>query len=84
MNHLMILPILIPLMAGATLMLVYRYGIGRQRSISVSSTVLLTALGAWAVATAATGELSLYQVGNWPAPSVLCWCWTGSVPPCCC
>jgi len=67
-SHLMILPILVPLIAGSSLLMVYRYKTGRQRSISVTSTVLLTLLGAWAVLTAGSGEYLLYQVGNWPAP----------------
>jgi multicomponent K+:H+ antiporter subunit D len=66
--HLMILPILIPLMAGASLLLVYRYKTGRQRSISVTSTVLLVMLGVWAVITAGSGDYHLYQAGNWQAP----------------
>ncbi|WP_339805714.1 monovalent cation/H+ antiporter subunit D [uncultured Marinobacter sp.] len=68
MNHLMILPILIPLIAGASLLLVYRYKTGRQRSISVTSTVLLTLLGVWALVTAGSGDYLIYQAGNWQAP----------------
>jgi len=68
MNHLVILPILIPLIAGASLLLVYRYKTGRQRSISVTSTLLLTVLGGWALFTAGSGEHLLYHPGNWPAP----------------
>lgn len=68
MNHLMILPILIPLIAGASLLLVYRYKTGRQRSISVTSTVLLTLLGLWALVTAGSGDYLIYQAGNWQAP----------------
>lgn len=68
MNHLITLPILIPLMAGASLLLVYRYKTGRQRSISVTSTVLLTLLGVWALATAGSGDYLVYQSGNWQAP----------------
>lgn len=68
MNHLMILPILIPLLAGSSLLLVYRYKTGRQRSISVTSTLLLAVLGIWALITAGSGEFLVYQLGNWAAP----------------
>ncbi|MBS3805438.1 MAG: monovalent cation/H+ antiporter subunit D [Oleiphilaceae bacterium] len=68
MNHLMILPILIPLIAGASLLLAYRYSTGRQRSISVTSTFLLAVLGGWALITAGSGDYHLYLAGDWPAP----------------
>ncbi|MFO7995406.1 MAG: monovalent cation/H+ antiporter subunit D [Marinobacter sp.] len=68
MNHLMILPIVIPLVTGAFLLLMYGYNIGRQRSLSVASTVLLVVLAVWAVLQADVADYTLYRLGNWQPP----------------
>lgn len=68
MNHLMILPIVIPLVTGAFLLLMYGYNIGRQRSLSVASTALLVVLAVWAVLQADVADYTLYRLGNWQPP----------------
>lgn len=68
MNHLMILPIVIPLVTGAFLLLMYGYSIGRQRSLSIASTVLLVVLAVWAVLQADAADYTLYRLGNWQPP----------------
>ncbi|MCL7942840.1 monovalent cation/H+ antiporter subunit D [Marinobacter sp. ATCH36] len=68
MNHLMIMPIVIPLLTGAFLLVMYRYNIGRQRSLSIGSTLLLVVLAVWAVLQAGVTDYTLYYLGNWQPP----------------
>lgn len=67
MTHLMVLPVLIPMLAGAWLLLNHSASIGRQRVWSILSTSLLVALGVWAV-TAAQLDFHTYWLGNWQPP----------------
>jgi len=67
MTHLMILPVVIPMLAGAWLLVNHRASIGRQRVWSILSTSILVALGVWAV-NAAQGDFQTYWLGNWQPP----------------
>lgn len=68
MTHLMVMPILIPLMAGAGLLLGFKASLPVQRLISLGSCGLLVSLGIWAVLQAGHGEHLLYNLGNWVGP----------------
>jgi multicomponent K+:H+ antiporter subunit D len=68
MNQGMILPVAIPAMAAALLVLVSRYGLTVQRVTSVVAIALQLAVAAWLYALAADGETRVYLLGNWPAP----------------
>lgn len=68
MNQGMILPVAIPAMAAALLVLVSRYGLTVQRVTSVVAVTLQLAVAAWLYALAADGETRVYLLGNWPAP----------------
>lgn len=68
MNHLMIMPIILPLLTGAFLLVMYRYNIGRQRSLSIGSTLLLVVFAVWAVLQAGITDYTLYRLGNWQPP----------------
>ncbi|QOR38597.1 monovalent cation/H+ antiporter subunit D [Billgrantia diversa] len=68
MNHALILPILLPLVTGASLLLLYRLPFGVQRLVGVASTLGLVLLGVWGLAMAGSGEYQLYHAGDWPAP----------------
>ncbi|WP_104204101.1 monovalent cation/H+ antiporter subunit D [Billgrantia saliphila] len=68
MNHALILPILLPLVTGASQLLLYRLPFGVQRLVGIASTLGLVLLGAWGLAMAGTGEHYLYHAGDWPAP----------------
>lgn len=68
-DHLVVVPIILPLMAGTTMLLFD----GRSRAfkafISLAATVALVAVCIDLVATATTGRTaSVYHLGNWPAP----------------
>ncbi|MFN7644124.1 MAG: monovalent cation/H+ antiporter subunit D [Burkholderiales bacterium] len=66
MNHAPIVPIVLPALAAA-LMLIDRR-IASQRLLAWVSTLLLAASGAWLVALAADGWRGIYLAGNWAAP----------------
>ncbi|MDL0430827.1 monovalent cation/H+ antiporter subunit D [Marinobacter sp. TBZ242] len=68
MNHLMIMPIVIPLLTGAFLLVMYRYNIGRQRSLGIGSCLLLVIFAIWAVLQAGVTDYTLYRLGNWQPP----------------
>ncbi|WP_409525636.1 monovalent cation/H+ antiporter subunit D [Nitrincola sp. MINF-07-Sa-05] len=68
MTNLMVMPILIPLMAGAGLLLGFKASLTIQRLTSLGSCGLLVLLGVWAVLQAGRGEHLLYNLGNWIAP----------------
>ncbi len=69
MNHLVILPILIPLL-GASLSLFVehrRYGPKVQRSVAWASMTALAAAIALLIAQTGEGQISAYLLGDWPA-----------------
>ncbi len=67
MNHLPVLPILIPLMAGALILMVERRGLLAQRMIAWCSILAMLWVAALLVLRADQGELMVYLVGDWPA-----------------
>lgn len=66
MNHAPIVPVVLPALVAALMLLDGR--IGSQRILAWVSGVLLAACGAWMVALAADGWRGVYLVGNWAAP----------------
>lgn len=68
MNHWLILPLLLPLAAGMVNLLLVRRGPGLQRVVSLAATVSLLPVSLVLFAAAGSGQLSLYALGDWPAP----------------
>ncbi len=79
LTHLPILPVLLPSLAGILLLLIGDHGADAHgshghhkllwaRRISLASCALLLGVAALLVAQAASGELLVYRVGEWPAP----------------
>ncbi|WP_043527997.1 monovalent cation/H+ antiporter subunit D [Litchfieldella xinjiangensis] len=67
-QHLIVLPILLPLLAGLVL-LHKRSGVTRtKRIISVAATVGLLAIAIALVIEAASGEITYYALGDWQPP----------------
>ncbi|GHE20718.1 monovalent cation/H+ antiporter subunit D [Halomonas urumqiensis] len=67
-QHLIVLPVVLPLVAGI-LLLRSRQGVTRtKRLISVASTALLVLIGIALVAKAAGGEVTYYALGDWQPP----------------
>jgi multicomponent K+:H+ antiporter subunit D len=65
-NHAPIVPIVLPALTAALMLLDRR--IGSQRALAWLSTLLLAGCGAWLVSLAADGWRGVYLVGNWAAP----------------
>lgn len=68
MNHAIILPIVLPLISGALLLLLHRAGKGFKRALSLLATLALIPIGAALVLLAGDGELRVYALGNWSPP----------------
>jgi multicomponent K+:H+ antiporter subunit D len=67
MNHWIIAPLLLPLLAGMLiLLLVGRRGV--QRAVSLGATAGLLPVAVLLMCFAGDGEFGVYQLGNWPAP----------------
>jgi multicomponent K+:H+ antiporter subunit D len=67
-SHLVILPLLIPLLAGAALLIAPRAGKALERAIGLGATAALLPVALLLLGRAAGGELEVYYVGDWPAP----------------
>ncbi|TCT05070.1 monovalent cation/H+ antiporter subunit D [Aquabacter spiritensis] len=67
-DHLMILPVILPAMAAAFLVLALRHHLRRQRMVSIVVTALLVGVAAWLFAQASDGTVRAYRLGDWPAP----------------
>jgi multicomponent K+:H+ antiporter subunit D len=67
MNHWLIAPLVLPLLAGMLiLLLVGRRGV--QRAVSLGATAGLLPVAVLLMCLAGDGEIGVYQLGNWPAP----------------
>ncbi len=67
MSHLPILPILIPLFAGALALYAERSHIAWQRLVSFTSLACLLVVSVMLVLRADQGEILVYLLGDWPA-----------------
>ncbi|WP_354686578.1 monovalent cation/H+ antiporter subunit D [Cupriavidus necator] len=68
MNHAVLLPILLPMLAGALLTAMPAQRLQAQRTVCAIATLLLVPLAVLLLRQAATGEIAVYAPGNWPAP----------------
>ncbi|PSF06085.1 Na+/H+ antiporter subunit D [Marinobacter fuscus] len=67
MNLELVLPILIPLTAGALSLALWR-SVRLQRYLAVLATLLLLIAGLWLMDTTLTQGFVVVEMGNWPAP----------------
>ncbi|MEL1262795.1 monovalent cation/H+ antiporter subunit D [Pseudoxanthomonas putridarboris] len=67
MTHLPVLPILVPLFAGALALLLERRGIRTQRAIAALGTVALLGVVGLLLYRVSGGEVAVYLLGDWPA-----------------
>ena len=68
MNHALILPILLPAIVGALLVMAARYDKVLARVFSLASTVLLFGVALTLLVMASDGSVRTYALGAWPAP----------------
>ncbi|WP_457808387.1 monovalent cation/H+ antiporter subunit D [Kushneria sp. EE4] len=68
MQHLPILPVLLPLITAIILLRKREGADPVRRTISITATALLVAVGFWLVSQVAGGDTLVYRLGNWQAP----------------
>lgn len=68
MTHWIIAPIVLPALLAPFIVLAARYHIGIQRVFSVAGVLTLIAIAAGLAWQASDGTITLYQLGDWPAP----------------
>ncbi|MFK7751350.1 MAG: monovalent cation/H+ antiporter subunit D [Sedimentitalea sp.] len=68
MSHLVVLPILLPALVAPFMLMVLRYHINLQRVFSLASMLAMTGLACVMMAQASSGEIAVYELGDWPAP----------------
>lgn len=68
MNHLLIAPILLPMLTAVLLIFLSGRSLLLIRSLSLLSASLLLGLSIWLVLLAGDGEIRLYALGNWMPP----------------
>ncbi|MFP5402735.1 MAG: monovalent cation/H+ antiporter subunit D [Gammaproteobacteria bacterium] len=68
MNHVLILPILVPAVVGALLVMAARYDRVLARVFSVTSMVAMVAIALGLFVIASDGSVRTYALGAWPAP----------------
>ena len=67
-DHLAIVPIVLPLAAGAITLIVDEGRLGLKAAIGIGSTLLLVATGLALASLADVSPVTVYRVGDWPAP----------------
>jgi multicomponent K+:H+ antiporter subunit D len=68
MNHLVVAPIVLTALMAGLLILAFRHHLVLQRVFSVAGVVLLIAFGLSQALEASTDTISVYALGDWPAP----------------
>lgn len=68
MNHLLILPILLPAIIAPLLAMAVRHDIVLSRVFSFAATLALVVLGCLLMWTASDGQIRVYELGAWKAP----------------
>lgn len=68
MNHWIVAPLLLPLLAGGMLLVLEGSSLAAKRTLSVVATMALVPIALGLMSVAATGEQQAYYLGDWPAP----------------
>ncbi len=68
MSHLIIAPVVLPACLGAIILLAMRTDLVLQRIFSISGTAALLGIALYLNWLASGGEITVYRLGNWPAP----------------
>ena len=68
MNHLVIAPLLLPLLAGVALILLRGSAAPVRQALSGAATLAMVGAALALLFRVSNGEVLVYQLGNWPAP----------------
>jgi multicomponent K+:H+ antiporter subunit D len=67
-NHLPILPLMVPLLAAIALALLREWSMPVRRTISLAANFVLFLVALRLLGATSGGEIEVYRLGNWPAP----------------
>lgn len=67
-SHMVILPVIWPLLLGALLLLLQKQSLQVLRIVSISSVSVLVLLAGWLLSIVNDGEILVYALGNWLPP----------------
>ncbi len=68
MNHLILAPVILPAILAPLIVLAMRHEITLQRVFSVAGSAALVVIAFLLFGQAETGQIQVYEMGNWPAP----------------
>lgn len=68
MNHWIIAPIVLPAFIAPFIIMVLRYHLDLERIFSVAATVALNAIAIVLLVQSLSGDIQVYELGDWPAP----------------
>lgn len=68
MSHLIVLPIVLPAILAPFIIMTIRFHLDLQRIFSLAGTGALVAITLTLLAQTTTGDISVYELGDWPAP----------------
>lgn len=68
MAHLVIIPVLLPLLVGVLLLLLHQRSVVLERGLSIFSIIIQIFLAFKLLSVVSNGEILAYALGNWPAP----------------
>lgn len=68
MNHLIVLPVVLPAILAPFIIMTIRHHLDLQRIFSLAGTVALVAITLALMTQAASGDIQVYELGNWSAP----------------
>ena len=68
MSHWIVAPIILPSLLAPFIVLALRHDLTLQRVASIAGTVALLAISLALMWAASSGEIEVYELGNWPAP----------------
>jgi multicomponent K+:H+ antiporter subunit D len=68
LNHLIITPVVVPLLAGILLLLLREQDIAIKRLLGLGSLIIQLGLALLIVKTVSASDILVYALGNWPAP----------------
>jgi multicomponent K+:H+ antiporter subunit D len=68
MNHWIIVPLLLPPLAGAVMILSMRHHLALERFFSVAAVSVVLAVNVFLFVQSSSGAIQPYEIGTWPAP----------------
>jgi multicomponent K+:H+ antiporter subunit D len=68
MNHLIIVPVILPAFVAALILFTARWGHATARALTLAACIALVAISASLIVTATATGPQLYRLGDWPAP----------------